>query len=136
MGRIMAIDFGTKRCGFAVTDPERIIATGLDTIATQNIFDFIEGYLKEEPVDIIVVGDPLQLDGTENFISSKVDHLVKVLAKEYPHISIEKIDERYSSKMAQETLIKSNAKKKTRRKKELLDKISATIILQSYLEQM
>ena len=113
MGRIMAIDFGTKRCGFAVTDPERIIATGLDTIATQNIFDFIEGYLKEEPVDIIVVGDPLQLDGTENFISSKVDHLVKVLAKEYPHISIEKIDERYSSKMAQETLIKSNAKKKT-----------------------
>lgn len=134
MGRILSIDFGTKRCGIAVTDPERIIATGLTTIATAEIFDFLAKYLSEEPVDIIVVGDPKQLDGSDNDISAKVERLVSMLSKTYPTLQIEKVDERYTSKMAQETLIQSNTRKKKRRDKGLLDKISATIILQTYLD--
>jgi len=136
MGRILSIDFGTKRCGIAVTDPDRIIATGLDTIATATIFDFLKKYISEESVDIIVIGDPKQLDGSDNDISEKVERLASVLAKTYPNIKIDKIDERYTSKMAQETLIQTQTKKKKRRDKGLLDKISATIILQTYLEQI
>jgi len=136
MGRILSIDFGTKRCGIAVTDPDRIIATGLSTIATEEIFDFLEKYISEEQVDIIVIGDPKQLDGSENDIADKVERLSSVLTKKYPSISIVKVDERYTSKMAQETLIQANTTKKKRRDKGLLDKISATIILQSYLEQL
>jgi len=136
MGRILSIDFGTKRCGIAVTDPERIIATGLTTISTKDIFDFLEKYIAEETVDIIVVGDPKQLDGSDNDVSAKVDRLVSVLTKTYPAIKIDRVDERYTSKQAQETLILSNTKKKKRRDKSLLDKISATIILQTYLDQI
>ncbi len=136
MGRILSIDFGTKRCGIAVTDPERIIATGLTTISTKDIFDFLEKYIAEETVDIIVVGDPKQLDGSDNDVSAKVDRLVSVLTKAYPAIKIDRVDERYTSKQAQETLILSNTKKKKRRDKSLLDKISATIILQTYLDQI
>jgi len=136
MGRILSIDFGTKRCGIAVTDPERIIATGLTTISTKDIFDFLKKYIAEETVDIIVVGDPKQLDGSDNDVSAKVDRLVSVLTKTYPAIKIDRVDERYTSKQAQETLILSNTKKKKRRDKSLLDKISATIILQTYLDQI
>ena len=136
MGRILSIDFGTKRCGIAVTDPERIIATGLTTVSTKDIFDFLEKYIAEETVDIIVLGDPKQLDGSENDVSAKVDRLASVLTKTYPNIKIDRIDERYTSKQAQETLILSNTKKKKRRDKSLLDKISATIILQTYLDQI
>jgi putative Holliday junction resolvase len=134
MGRILAIDFGTKRIGLAETDPLQIIASGLDTVDNKKIFEFLNKYLKTEQVDEIIVGEPKQMDDTASESEQYIKPFVEKLEKEYPKIVIKRFDERYTSKMAFQTMIDSGIGKKARRNKGLIDKISATIILQSYLE--
>ncbi|MGB1207259.1 MAG: Holliday junction resolvase RuvX [Chitinophagales bacterium] len=133
MGRILAIDFGKKRTGLAVTDPLQIIATGLKTVETEKVLDFLKKYVVQENVECFVVGLPLNLDGTPTDATFASNEFVKKLQKLFPNIPIEREDERYTSKMAARTLVLSGVKKKKRRNKKLLDEVSATIILQSYL---
>jgi len=134
MGRILAIDFGTKRIGLAETDPLQIIASALDTVENKNIFEFLKSYVKREVVDVIVVGEPKQKDDTASESEVYIKPFVEKLKEEFPDIEITRFDERYTSKMAFQTMIDSGIGKKARRNKGLIDKISATIILQSYLE--
>ncbi len=136
MGRILAIDYGEKRVGLAVTDPLKIIAGGLPTVETKNIFLFLKEYLSKEQVESIVIGDPKNLQNEEMDITSKVNLFVEQLRKNFPRITIHRVDERYTSKMATQTIAQSGLSKKNRRKKELVDKISAVIILQNFLEGM
>lgn len=133
MGRILAIDYGGKRTGIAVTDELQLIASGLTTVATSEIFDFLEVYLAKEKVEIIVIGEPKQMDGTASESEVLIQKFIKKLQKLFPDISIERVDERFTSKMAFQTMIDSGLKKSQRRKKELIDEISATLILQNYL---
>lgn len=133
MGRIIAIDWGAKRSGIAVTDELQIIASGLTTVETNKIFGFLETYLKNEEVELFLVGEPKQMNNkpseSEKFILPFIDELQSKFTK----IPIKRVDERFTSKMASQTLIDSGLKKKKRQNKALLDEISATIILQSYL---
>ena len=133
MGRILAIDYGTKRTGVAVTDELQIIASGLTTVATPELLDFLKDYLEKENVDKIVVGEPKQLDNTASESEVYIKTFLKKLTKAIPQITIERVDERFTSKMAFQTMIDSGLKKKQRRNKALVDEISATLILQSYL---
>lgn len=133
MARIMGIDYGTKRVGLAVTDPLQIIATALTTVATEEIFTFLAEYVKQEAVELFVVGKPLHLDGRETDATKPTEKFVVALQKKFPDIPIDREDEAFTSKMAAKTLVASGVKKKKRRKKGMLDKVSATIILQSYL---
>lgn len=130
----MAIDYGLKRCGVAVTDPMQIIATGLDTIATTEINKWLEKYLANEIVETIVVGEPKQMDGTPSQIAKQVNAFAVELHKKFPNINIVRHDERFTSKMAFQTMIDGGLGKKQRKDKALIDKVSATIILQSYME--
>src|ERR1051325_1522711 len=134
MGRIMAIDFGTKRTGIAVTDPGRIIATGLTTVPSSGIMDFLKDYFSKEAVDVVVVGEPKRLDNTATHGTLPADRFVKQLKREFPEKKLERLDERFTSKMAMQTMITGGLKKKQRQYKELVDEISATILLQNYLE--
>lgn len=135
MGRILAIDFGTKRVGIAVTDPLKIIATGLTTVHFKDVFIFLKNYLAEELVECFVVGEPKKLDNTPGQLTKHVNNFINQLKKIFPGIPIERIDERFTSKIASQTMIDLGMKKKERRNnKELIDAISATIILQSYLD--
>jgi len=136
MARILAFDYGGKRTGVAVTDPSQIIANGLTTVPTGDLFQWIKAYLQYEEVGCIVVGDPKNLDNTPAEIAQETDLFVEKLTKAYPDIQIKRIDERFTSKMAVQTLIDSGIKKMERRNKELVDEVSATIILQSYLESI
>lgn len=136
MGRIMAIDYGQKRVGVAVTDPLRIIANGLTTVPSGKIFEFLKQYLQNEPVDCIVIGLPMQMNATPSESTRFIEPFVKKLKKDYPEIQIERVDERFTSKMAFQTMIDSGISKKDRQNKALVDTISATIILQSYLESI
>ncbi|MBI2969105.1 MAG: Holliday junction resolvase RuvX [Bacteroidetes bacterium] len=136
MGRILSFDYGLKRTGVAVTDPGKIIAQGLTTVKSGEIWDFIDGYFKSETVDRFVVGDPKNLDGSPNEISTKVDQFIGALKKKYPLIPVSSIDERFTTVIAQKTLLASGAGRKKRGDKGLTDKISATILLQSYLESV
>ncbi len=136
MGRILSIDFGRKRCGIAVTDPIRIIANGLETIATHNIWIFLDNYLEKEKVDIIVVGYPKQMNNKASEAVEYINPFLKKLKNKFPEITIELMDERFTSKMAFQTMIDAGLGKKDRQNKALVDKISATIILQSYLESI
>ncbi|MCH8329983.1 MAG: Holliday junction resolvase RuvX [Bacteroidetes bacterium] len=133
MGRIMAIDYGSKRVGLAVTDPDKIIATGLSTVPTEQIFSFINQYIVNEPVERFVIGEAANLDGSETDSTSLIEDFVGKLKIAYPDIPISRVDESFTSKMASETMISSGLKKKDRRNKALIDEISATIILQSYM---
>ncbi len=133
MGRIIAIDFGLKRTGIATTDPLQIIATGLTTVPTEKLMDFLKTYCTQEEVEKFVVGDPYNLDGSPTHATEPANKFVHQLKKAFPHIAIDRESEWFTSKMAKETLVKSGVKKKKRRNKALLDEISATIILQSYL---
>ena len=135
MGRILAIDFGTKRVGLAVTDPLQIIATGLTTVSNKEALSYIKDYVAAEPVEAFVVGEPLNMDDTPSAVAPEVEKFILALAKLCPDLPIYREDERYTSKMAMRTLIDSGLKKKARRNKKLLDEVSATIILQSYLER-
>lgn len=134
MGRIMAIDYGQKRVGIAVTDPLRIIANGLTTVPSGKIFEFIKQYFQKETVDCVVIGLPMQMNATPSESSRFIEPFVKKLKKDYPDIQVERVDERFTSKMAFQTMIDSGISKKDRQNKALVDTISATIILQSYLE--
>ena len=131
----MAIDYGTKRCGIAVTDPLQIIANGLTTVATHDIFTFLENYFSKEPVETIVVGEPKKLSGEKTHATDLVDSFVRQLSKKFPTIRIETADERFTSKMAFRTMIESGLKKKDRQNKALIDEISATILLQWYMDR-
>lgn len=133
MARILAIDYGQKRVGLAVTDELQIIATGLDTVHVKDVFLYLKEYVLKENVDCFVVGEPKQLDNQSSDASKFIEPFVKKLKKEFPNISIERYDERFTSKMAFQTMIDSGLKKKQRQNKALVDEISATIILQSYL---
>ncbi len=130
----MGIDYGTKRVGIAVTDPLQIIATGLTTVATKEVFPFLKQYLSEEQVSCIVVGDPIDLDGQPSQVAPAVAGFKARLKNTFPEIDIQSQDERFTSKDAQRIILQSGAKKKKRRDKGLVDKISAVLILQDFLE--
>ena len=133
MGRIMAIDYGKKRTGLAVTDPLRIIATPLDTVSTNEIISYLDGYMKKETVDEFVVGMPKTLKNEDSEIAPFVRAFVEELKKAYPEKKIHLADERFTSRMAMQAMIEGGMKKKDRQVKGNVDKISATIILQSFL---
>ena len=134
MGRILSIDVGKKRTGIAVTDPLQIIANGLVTVATSELLDFLKTYVAQENVDRIVIGRPLQLNGRPSENLARVGQFVSTWRKTMPTIPIEYYDERFTSVIAQQTIIAGGIKKKTRREdKGLVDEVSATIILQDYM---
>ncbi len=133
--RIMAFDYGTKRIGIAVTDPLQMIANGLDTIHPNQIIDFLKKYLQTEHVQTFVVGDPKQMDGTPSQSAIHVRGFVNLLKKTFPDIPVEMIDERFTSKMASAVILQSGINKKARQNKALVDNISATILLQSWMDR-
>jgi putative Holliday junction resolvase len=130
----MAIDYGKKRTGLAVTDPLKIIASGLTTVDTEQLVWYLKEYFAKEEVELILLGNPKQLDGSDNDITPKVEKFFGQLQKLFPHIPAKLIDERFTSKMAFQTMIDSGLKKKDRQNKALIDEVSATILLQGYLE--
>ena len=134
MARILAIDYGTKRTGLAVTDPLQIIANGLDTVATSELEDYLQRYLEQEEVEAIVVGEPFYPDGNPAQIHHLVVGFVRRLKKLFPDIEVVTHDERFTSEEAKQIILQSGAKKKKRRDKGLVDKVSAVLILQDYLE--
>lgn len=133
MGRILSLDYGSKRTGIAVTDELQIIASGLTTVATPELMDYLKNYIPAENVELVVVGEPKQKDGTHSAIEAQIQKFLKAFKKVFPEMPVVRIDERYTSKMAFQTMIDSGLKKKQRRNKALVDEISATIILQEYL---
>ncbi|WP_294081349.1 Holliday junction resolvase RuvX [Proteiniphilum sp. UBA5384] len=135
MGRLLSIDYGKKRTGIAVSDPLQIIANGLTTVETSRIFDFLDEYLQKEEVSSIVVGLPKQMNNEPSENMKRIEPFVNRLKKLYPQIPVEYWDERFSSKMAQQTMRNAGLKKKDRQNKELVDEISAAIILQGYMER-
>jgi putative Holliday junction resolvase len=133
--RIMAFDYGTKRIGIAVTDPLQIIATGLDTIHPNAIIEYLKKYLQTEQVERFVVGEPKQMDNTPSQSAIHVKGFVKLLKNTFPDIPVEMLDERFTSKMASATIAQSGMGKKARQNKELVDTISAVILLQGWMQQ-
>ena len=134
MSRIMGIDYGTKRTGIAVTDPLQIIASGLATIPTNEVFDFLSNYFREEEVEKIVVGEPMHKDGNPAQIAHMVVGFVRKLKKEFPDIEVVMHDERGTSVQAKEIILQSGIKQKKRRDKTLVDKIAAALILEDFLK--
>jgi len=134
MPEIIAIDFGTKRTGIAATDPLQLVASGLTTLPTREVVPFLEDYLKTHEVATCVLGQPKRHDGSLSEVEVEIKKFIAYLSKKIPSLSIERYDERFTSKMAFQTLLDSGIGKKKRENKSLLDKISATLILQSYLE--
>ena len=132
--RIMAFDYGTKRIGIAVTDPLQIIATGLDTIHPNVIIDYLKKYMLTEQVERFIVGEPKQMDNTPSQSAQHVRGFVNLLKKQFPEIPIEMLDERFTSKMASAAILASGRNKKDRQDKALVDTVSATILLQSWME--
>ena len=135
MARVLAIDYGRKRVGLAVTDPEQIIASRLTTVPTHTIWDFLKDYFQKESVESVVVGYPKQMNNEASEAVRYINPFLKKFQKTYPDINLEILDERFTSKMAFQTMIDGGLKKQKRRDKAMVDAISATIILQSYLEQ-
>jgi putative Holliday junction resolvase len=132
--RILSIDYGKKRTGIAVTDPMQIIANGLETVETKDLEAFLKAYMEKEEVETIVVGYPRQLDGEDSENMKRITPFVNRLRKLYPEKKIEMYDERFTSVLAHKAMLASGIGKKARQDKALVDKISATIILQEYLE--
>jgi len=133
MGRLLAIDYGTKRTGIAITDELQLIASGLTTVNTKELLQFLKKYFTSENVDVVLIGEPRQRDGTHSLIEVEIKKFVIILSEAFPKLKIERVDERFTSKIALQTMIDSGLKKKQRQNKELIDEISATIILQDYL---
>lgn len=133
MGRILAIDFGKKRTGIAVTDEMQIIASGLTTVDTKELISFLKEYTSKEKVDLFLVGKPKQMDNTDSESEELIVPFLKKLENQFSKIPMQRVDERFTSKMAFQTMIDSGLKKNQRKNKALVDEISATIILQSYL---
>lgn len=136
MGRILAIDIGKKRTGIAVTDPLRIVANGLDTVATHELIPYLKNYISKEIVDIIVLGYATQMDGSDSESMQYIRPLSKKIKETFPDIKLDFADERFTSVLAHKAMLDGGLKKKDRQNKALVDKISATIILQSYLENL
>ncbi len=136
MGRIMAIDYGERRTGLAVTDPERIIATALTTVETPTLLPFIKDYCAREKVDIFVIGEAKRMDGTPSQSAQYIEPFVKLLATAFPDKSIRRIDERFTSKIAFQSMIDSGLKKKDRRNKGTIDQVAATIMLQDFMRML
>ena len=134
MARLLAIDYGRKRVGLAVTDPMQIIANGLDTVAAKDVLDYLIKYVQTEPVECFVVGYPKQLNNEDSESMRYIKPFLGKLKNKFPDIPIEMVDERFTSKIAFQTMIDGGLKKKQRQNKALVDKVSATIILQSYME--
>ncbi len=132
--RLMSFDYGTKRIGIAVSDPLQIIATALDTVHPEKIWDFLKDYVSKEPVETFVVGKPLQMDGTASQSAQHILGFVRRLKREFPTIPIVEVDERFTSKLASKAIAQSDLKKMKKRQKGLVDTVSATIILQTYME--
>ena len=133
MSRILAIDFGVKRTGIAVTDELQIIASGLTTVPTDELLSFLENYFNEEDVALVVVGEPKRMNNENSAVESSILEFIKKFESQFSNIPLRRIDERFTSKMAFQTMIDGGLKRKQRKDKGLIDKISATIILQSYL---
>lgn len=136
MGRIIAIDYGKKRTGIAVTDPLKIISTGLTTVETPTLMKFLKEYAAKEPVEKVIVGMPLNLDDTDTDATPAVRHFVQAFRKHVPAVPIEEVDERYSSKQASGAMLEMGLRKKQRQNKALVDEIAATILLQEYLAKL
>ncbi|MDQ0595605.1 putative Holliday junction resolvase [Chryseobacterium ginsenosidimutans] len=135
MGQILAIDYGKARCGIAATDDMQIIASGLDTILTPGLMEFLKKYFAENRVDEVVVGLPVDLKGNLSEVETDILKFIEIFQKEFPTIKVNRLDERFTSKMASFFISQSGKSKKQRQEKGLIDKISATIILQNFLEQ-
>lgn len=133
MARILAIDYGMKRTGIAVTDALQIIASGLTTVNTNELISFLKDYTSKETVELFVVGEPKQMDNTASESEVLIKPFLKKLEEQFPNVPIQRVDERFTSKMAFQTMIDSGLKKNQRKNKALVDEISATLILQSYL---
>jgi putative Holliday junction resolvase len=136
MARILAIDYGGKRTGLAVTDPLQIIATGLTTIDSKELVTFLKNYFSQEQVELIIIGLPKNWDDTDTHGTPLAEAAIKKLQKEFPAIPLKTVDERYTSKMAKDAMIEMGMKKKDRRDKRLVDEIAATIMLQEYLQSI
>jgi len=134
MGRFLGIDYGEKRVGIAVTDLSKIISSSLTTIPTDEAMKFLKDYCTKEPVEIFVIGDPKTLRNEDNKLTPKVNAFILLLQKEFPLIPVHKVDERFTSKMASSIIFNSGIGKMKRQNKELIDKVSAAIILQTFLD--
>lgn len=134
MARILAIDYGGKRTGIAVTDPMQIIATGLTTISSHELIPFLKKYFQQEQVELIIIGMPKNWDESDTHGTPLVTGAIKKIQKEFPSIPLKEVDERYTSRMAKDAMLEMGLKKKDRRDKKLVDEIAATIMLQEYLQ--
>ena len=135
MGQILAVDFGKKRCGLAATDDLRIIASGLDTVETSVLMEYLKKYFEKNSVDELVIGLPMDLKGNMSEVEEDIQKFIEELKNEFPEVSVERFDERFTSKIASYFISQSGKNKKQRQEKGLIDKVSATLILQQYLEQ-
>jgi putative Holliday junction resolvase len=136
MARILSIDYGKKRTGLAVTDPLQIIATGLTTVETPQLFKYLKEYFAKETVELIIMGEPKNMDDSDTHATPLVKQAVARLKREFPTIPIKMVDERFTSKMASQAMIEMGLKKKQRQNKALVDEIAATIMLQEYLRSI
>lgn len=135
MGQILAVDFGKKRCGLAATDDLRIIASGLDTVETSVLMEYLKKYFEKNTVDEVVIGLPTDLKGNMSEVEQDIQKFIEEFKSEFPEVSVERFDERFTSKIASYFISQSGKNKKQRQEKGLIDKVSATLILQQYLEQ-
>lgn len=136
MARILCIDYGLKRTGIAVTDPLQIISTGLTTVESKELISFLKDYFQLEHVELIIIGEPKNLDDSDTHATPLVEAIIVKLKKEFPHIPLKKVDERYTSKMAKQAMLDMGMKKKDRRSKKTVDQIAATIMLQEYMQSI
>lgn len=134
MARILAIDYGGKRTGIAVTDPLQIIATGLTTIASHELIPFLKKYFLQEAVELVIIGLPKNWDESDTHGTPLAEAAIKRIQKEFPQMPLKTVDERYTSKMAKDAMLQMGMKKKDRRDKKLVDEIAATIMLQEYMQ--
>lgn len=134
MGRILSIDYGGKRTGLAVTDPLKIIATGLCTVETPKLLGFLQDYFLKEQVELVIVGMPVNWDDSATHATPLVQKFIKEFHKKFPSVPVKEVDERFTSKLASQAMIQMGMKKKQRQNKAMLDEIAATIMLQEYLQ--
>jgi len=135
LARILAIDYGLKRTGLAVTDPMQIIATGLTTVDTKDLMTYLKKYFAQEQVELIIIGEPKNLDDSDTHATPLVANCIKQLQKNFPNLPVKTVDERYTSKMAKDAMLEMGLKKNQRRNKALVDEIAATIMLQEYMNR-
>jgi putative Holliday junction resolvase len=135
MPRILSIDYGIKRTGIAITDEMQIIASGLTTVPSETLIAFLKDYFSKEKVEKVIIGEPKQMDGTPSESAAIIDKFIKTFTMTFPEMALDRVDERFTSKMAFQTMIDSGLKKKQRQNKALIDEIAATIMLQDYMNR-